>query len=54
MLGAPDVERQVGLTGGHIFQGEVAPGPDVGESADAADPIQGLYLCGAATHPAAA
>jgi phytoene dehydrogenase-like protein len=51
VLGPPDVEAQVGLTGGHIFQGECLPdqmwdrrfGPRTG--------IPGLYLCGAATHP---
>ena len=25
MLGPPDIERRVGLTGGHIFQGECMP-----------------------------
>ena len=30
LLGPPDVEARIGLTGGHIFQGSCLPGPDVG------------------------
>ncbi|MCI0687419.1 MAG: hypothetical protein L0Y54_09325, partial [Sporichthyaceae bacterium] len=52
VLGPPDIESRVGLTGGHIFQGETMPDqmwehrltPDIG--------IDGFWLCGAATHPA--
>jgi phytoene dehydrogenase-like protein len=52
VLGPPDIEARIGLTGGHIFQGETMPDqmwehrltPDIG--------IAGLWLCGAATHPA--
>jgi phytoene dehydrogenase-like protein len=51
VLGPPDIEERIGLTGGHIFQGECLPdqmwdrrfGPRTG--------IDGVYLCGAATHP---
>jgi phytoene dehydrogenase-like protein len=51
VLGPPDVEARIGLTGGHIFQGECLPaqmwdrrfGPRTG--------VDGVYLCGAATHP---
>jgi phytoene dehydrogenase-like protein len=51
VLGPPDIEERIGLTGGHIFQGEALPdqmwdrrfGPRTG--------IDGVYLCGAATHP---
>ena len=38
VLGPPDIESRIGLTGGNIFQGEVTPGPDVGGQAAAADP----------------
>jgi phytoene dehydrogenase-like protein len=52
VLGPPDIEARIGLTGGHIFQGETMPDqmwehrltPDIG--------IVGFWLCGAATHPA--
>ena len=30
VLGPPDIESRIGLTGGNIFQGEVTPGSDVG------------------------
>ena len=35
--GPPDVEARTGLTGGHIFQGDCLPGPDVGPALRAAD-----------------
>jgi phytoene dehydrogenase-like protein len=51
VLGPPDVEERIGLTGGHIFQGECLPDQmwehRFGPRLDA----DGLYLCGAATHP---
>jgi phytoene dehydrogenase-like protein len=51
VLAPQDIEERIGLTGGHIFQGECLPdqmwerrfAPRVG--------VDGLYLCGAATHP---
>lgn len=51
MLGPPDIERQVGLTGGHIFQGDVRPGQMWDRRLAARTPVDGLYLCGASTHP---
>ncbi len=51
VLGPPDIERKVGLTGGHIFQGECLP-PYMGANRlSARTPMPGLYLCGACTHP---
>ncbi len=53
MLGPPDIESRIGLTGGNIFQGEVTPDqmwegrlrrPHPGSRA--------CIMCGAATHPA--
>ena len=52
----PDLERIFGLQGGSIFQGEqgldqmafMRPHP---EMAQYATPVDGLYLCGAGTHP---
>ena len=52
VLGPPDVERRIGLTGGHIFQGEALPEQMWDRRLDHRTPVQGLYLCGAATHPA--
>jgi phytoene dehydrogenase-like protein len=53
VLGPPDVESRIGLTGGSIFQGEVQPDQMWENRLDHRTPIEGLYLCGAATHPAA-
>jgi phytoene dehydrogenase-like protein len=52
VLGPPDVERRIGLTGGHIFQGEALPEQMWDRRLDHRTPVDGLYLCGAATHPA--
>jgi phytoene dehydrogenase-like protein len=52
VLGAPDIEERVGLTGGHIFQGEVRPDQMWEHRLAPRTPITGVYLCGAATHPA--
>jgi phytoene dehydrogenase-like protein len=51
VLGPPDVEARIGLTGGHIFQGECLPEQMWDRRFSARTPVQGLYLCGAATHP---
>ena len=56
VLSPLDLERTYGLTGGNIMQGAMhlhqlfAMRPIAGW-ADYRTPIQGLYLCGAATHP---
>jgi phytoene dehydrogenase-like protein len=52
VLGPPDVEQRIGLTGGHIFQGETMPDQMWEHRLTARTPVPGLYLCGAATHPA--
>jgi phytoene dehydrogenase-like protein len=51
VLGPPDIEARVGLTGGHIFQGECLPDQMWQQRFSPRTPIPGLYLCGAATHP---
>jgi phytoene dehydrogenase-like protein len=51
VLGPPDIEKKVGLTGGHIFQGECLPPFMWANRLSARTPMQGVYLCGAATHP---
>jgi phytoene dehydrogenase-like protein len=56
VLAPPDLERIFGLAGGSIFQGEqgleqmafMRPSPLL---AHYATPLDGLYLCGAGTHP---
>jgi phytoene dehydrogenase-like protein len=51
VLGPPDIERKVGLTGGHIFQGECLPPYMWSNRLSARTPMEGVYLCGACTHP---
>lgn len=51
VLGPPDVEARIGLTGGHIFQGELLPDQMWERRFAARTPVPGVYLCGAATHP---
>lgn len=51
VLGPPDIEEKVGLTGGHIFQGECLPNYMWGRRLTPRTPMPGVYLCGACTHP---
>jgi phytoene dehydrogenase-like protein len=51
VLGPPDIEEKVGLTGGHIFQGECLPPYMWAKRLSARTPMPGVYLCGACTHP---
>jgi phytoene dehydrogenase-like protein len=51
VLGPPDIEAKVGLTGGHIFQGECLPPYMWRNRLAARTPMPGVYLCGACTHP---
>ncbi len=51
-----DLERRFGLTGGNIFQGAMGLSQlnfmrPIPGWADYRTPVQGLYMCGAATHP---
>lgn len=56
VLGPQDFEKVLGLTGGSIFQGDMTPDqifsfrPVPGWS-QYRMPVEGLYLCGSATHP---
>jgi phytoene dehydrogenase-like protein len=52
VLGPPDIEERIGLTGGNIFQGETLPDQMWDRRLGSRTPLDGLYLCGAATHPA--
>lgn len=51
VLGPPDIERRVGLTGGQIFQGEMLPSYMWDRRLASRTPMPGVYLCGAGTHP---
>jgi len=51
VLGPPDVDERIGLTGGHIFQGEILPEQMWEHRFAARTSLPGVYLCGAATHP---
>ncbi|MEZ4669210.1 MAG: NAD(P)/FAD-dependent oxidoreductase [Anaerolineae bacterium] len=51
VMGPPDIERKVGLTGGHIFQGDCLPAYMWDKRLSCRTPMEGVYLCGAATHP---
>lgn len=51
VLGPPDIEARIGLTGGHIFQGECLPEQMWSRRFSPRTGVAGLYLCGAATHP---
>lgn len=49
--GPPDIEQTVGLSGGHIFQGECLPAYMWGNRLTYRTPMEGIFLCGAATYP---
>ncbi len=51
VLGPPDIESRIGLTGGNIFQGNVLPDQMWEDRLAPRTPIHGFYMCGAATHP---
>jgi phytoene dehydrogenase-like protein len=50
-LAPPDVETKIGLTGGHIFQGECLPEHMWDRRLAYRTGAEGVYLCGAATYP---
>jgi len=51
VLGPPDIEREVGLAGGHIFQGECLPPYMWDRRLEPRTPMPGVFLCGACTYP---
>jgi phytoene dehydrogenase-like protein len=55
-LGPRELERRFGLTGGHIFHGEMLPGQLIEErpAARAFGGVEGLYLAGSGAHPGGA
>ena len=46
-----DIEARIGLAGGQIFQGECFPDQMWDRRLGPRTPLEGFYLCGAATHP---
>jgi phytoene dehydrogenase-like protein len=55
-LGPRQLEERFGITGGHIFHGEMLPGQLLEERPDrrAFGGIEGLYLAGSGAHPGGA
>ncbi|HEX2232779.1 MAG TPA: NAD(P)/FAD-dependent oxidoreductase, partial [Thermoleophilaceae bacterium] len=55
-LGPRELEQRFGLTGGHIFHGEMLPGQLFEERPDRRrfGDLEGLYLCGSGAHPGGA
>jgi phytoene dehydrogenase-like protein len=51
ILGPPDVEARLGLSGGHIFHGECLPDYMWSNRLSPRTPMPGVFLCGAGTHP---
>jgi phytoene dehydrogenase-like protein len=51
VMGPPDIERETGLSGGHIFQGECLPEYMWDRRLPPRTPMPGVFLCGAGTYP---
>jgi len=56
VLGPPDIEERIGITGGNIFHGEILPdgmfaNRPVKGYGGYRTPVENLYLCGAGTWP---
>jgi phytoene dehydrogenase-like protein len=51
VMGPPDIERETGLSGGHIFQGECLPEHMWDRRLTPRTPMPGVFLCGAGTYP---
>jgi len=49
--GPPDIEEAIGLSGGHIFQGEILPQYMWEDRLPYRTGVDGVYLCGVATNP---
>jgi phytoene dehydrogenase-like protein len=59
VLGPPDIEERIWITGGNIFHGEILPdqmfeGRPVPGYAGYRTPVENLYLCGSGTWPGGA
>ncbi len=51
ILSPADIEARIGISGGHIFHGELLPGQIFEDRFNVRTPLDGLYLCGSGTHP---
>jgi len=51
IFAAPDLEQRFGLSGGHIFHGELLPDQIFEKRFASRTPLRGLYLCGSGAHP---
>lgn len=51
VLGAPELEARIGLTGGDIFHGVIVPEQSFGERFSYRTPIEGVFLCGSGAPP---
>jgi phytoene dehydrogenase-like protein len=51
VMSPPEIEREIGLSGGHIFQGECLPPYMWANRLHPRTEMNHFYLCGAATHP---
>ena len=59
VLGPPDIEERIGITGGNIFHGEILPDSMFADRpvpgyGGYRTPVENLYLCGAGTWPGGA
>jgi phytoene dehydrogenase-like protein len=59
VLGPPDIEERIGITGGNIFHGEMLPDQMFGNRpvpgySDYRTPVENLYLCGSGAWPGGA
>ena len=59
ILGPPDIEERIGITGGNIFHGEILPegmfeGRPVPGYSGYHTPVGNLYLCGSGAWPGGA
>jgi phytoene dehydrogenase-like protein len=51
VLGPPDIEAKLGLTGGNIFHGALLPDQMWDRRLSPRTPMPGIFLCGAGTYP---
>jgi phytoene dehydrogenase-like protein len=59
VLGPPDIEERIGITGSNIFHGEILPDQMFGNRpvrgfSDYRTPVENLYLCGSGAWPGGA
>jgi len=50
-MGPPDIKSKIGISGGHIFHGDCLPDHMWTNRLSCRTPMEGVFLCGAGTHP---